>query len=239
MSAERGPYDRAVDDDPGAARALLSTRRLVVLDLDGPLTRLLPGEEYLRVTAGALELALSLGLEPDDELAAQTDHVQLLRLVAERDPEVGRAVERWCTDREGAAAATAPLADGAETFVTACLDRGAAVAVVTNNAPEAAAAVLSRGGAALAALPVHGRDPRRPERLKPSPHPLLAAADGAGVAPADAVMVGDSASDVHAATAAGMPCIGLSPDPGRRAELLSAGAAAVAPSLADLRRGRV
>src|SRR5699024_4040428 len=63
-------YDRAVDDDPGAARALLSTRRLVVLDLDGPLTRLLPGEEYLRVTAGALELALSLGLEPDDELAA-------------------------------------------------------------------------------------------------------------------------------------------------------------------------
>ncbi|WP_413450875.1 HAD family hydrolase [Georgenia phoenicis] len=221
-----------MDDD--AARALLSSRRLVVLDLDGPLTRLLPGQEYLRVTAGALELALSLGLEPDDELAAETDHVQLLRLVAERGPDVGRAVERWCTDRELTAAAGAPLAAGAETFVTACLDRGTAVAVVTNNAPEAAAAVLAKGGVLLAGLPVHGRDPERLDRLKPSPQPLLAAADGAGVRPADGVMVGDSASDVHAATAAGMPCIGLSPDPARRAELLAAGAVAAAPSLAAL-----
>ncbi|MCM3660904.1 HAD family hydrolase [Georgenia satyanarayanai] len=228
-----------MDDDLGAARALLSTRHLVVLDLDGPLTRLLPGQEYLRVTAGALELALSLGLEPDDELAAQTDHVQLLRLVARRNPEAGRVVERWCTDREVAAAAGAPLADGAETFVTACLDRGAAVAVVTNNAPEAAAAVLATGGPALAGLPVHGRDTARPEHLKPSPHPLLAAAEGAGVAPADAVMVGDSLSDVQAATAAGMPCIGLSPDPERRAELRAAGAVAVAPDLAGLGPGPV
>ncbi|WP_152192462.1 HAD family hydrolase [Georgenia satyanarayanai] len=228
-----------MDNEPRAARALLSTRQLVVLDLDGPLTRLLPGEEYVRVTAGALELALSLGLEPDDELATQTDHVQLLRRVAELNPQAGRTVEQWCTEREVAAAATAPLAPGAEAFVAACLGRGAAVAVVTNNAPAAATAVLSRGGAALAELPVHGRDPERPDRLKPSPHALLAAAGAAVVAPADAVMVGDSPSDVHAATAAGMACIGLSPEPERRAELLAAGAAAAAPSLVDLGPGPV
>ena len=45
-----------------------------------------------------------------------------------------------------------------------------------------------------------------PER-KPSPVPLLHIADGFGVAPGDALMVGDSRTDADAAQAAGMPLL--------------------------------
>ncbi|QDB78588.1 HAD family hydrolase [Georgenia wutianyii] len=218
-------------EDPGAARALLHTRRLVVLDFDGPVTRLLPGEEFLRVSAGALDLAVALGLAPDDELTGQTDHVQLLRLLSRRDPAVAREVERWCTAQEVAAARSARPVEAAASFVARCRERGTAVAVVTNNAPEAVRAVLAHGGPLLAALAVHGRDPAAPERLKPAPDMLLAAARDAGVHPDETVMVGDSTSDVEAATAAGMPCIGLSDSTERRAELIAAGAVAVVADL--------
>ena len=231
---ETGTSLATVMHDPRAARLLLLSRRLVVLDFDGPLTRLLPGEEYLRVTAGARELAFSLGIEPDDELARQTDHVQLLRLLDGRRPAVGRVVEQWCTEQEVAAATVARPVPTAGAFVRSCRARGADLAVVTNNAPSAVAAVLAHGGPDLASLPVHGRDPRRADLLKPSPHMLLSAAREARVVPSQAVMIGDSASDVLAATAATMACIGLSPDPGRRAELLRAGAEAVAADLAAL-----
>lgn len=205
-------------DHPDPARALLHSRRLVVLDFDGPLTRLLPGLEYLRVAAGALELATSLGVRADEELSGQRDHVQLLRALARRD----------------AAAARARPVPAAGAFVAECLARGVAVAVVTNNAPGAVTAVLARGARVLTGLPIHGRDPGALDRLKPAPHMLAAAAREAGRDPAAAVMVGDTASDVQAATAAGMACIGLSPNRARRSELLTAGAAAVARDLAAL-----
>src|SRR5690606_27418744 len=221
-------------DDVDAARALLASRRCVVLDFDGPVTRLLPGEEYLRVTEGAREIALSRGVPLDDELAAQTDHVQLLRLVARRDPAAGRAVERWCTARELAAARSAAPFPGVAAFVTACQARGTAVAVVTNNAPTAVAEVLARGGAPLAPLPVHGRDPEALDRLKPAPALVLDALRDVGVGPEEAVMVGDSPSDVEAAAAAVLPCLGLSPSSARRTELRAAGAVAAVPDLAAL-----
>ena len=221
-------------DDTDAARALLRTRRLVVLDFDGPVTRLLPGQEFRRVTAGALDLATSLGLVPDDELTGLTDHVQLLRLLARRDPAVAREVERWCTAQEVAAARSARPVEAAASFVAQCREQGTAVAVVTNNAPEAVRAVLAHGGPLLTALPVHGRDPAAPERLKPAPDMLLAAARDADVPPAEAVMVGDSTSDVAAAQAAGMPCVGLSESAERRGELLAAGAVAVVADLTAL-----
>lgn len=218
----------------GPARALLLSRRMVVLDFDGPVTRLLPGEEYLRVTEGALELALSRGVRPDDELTGERDHVQLLRALTQRDTAVARAVERWCTEQEVAAASRARPVPAAATFVTEFLARGAAVAVVTNNAPAAVSAVFAHGGPVLAQLPVYGREPGALDRLKPAPDMLTDATRDAGWEPADAVMIGDSASDVVAAAAAGMSCIGLSPVAARRTELLAAGAAAVVPDLATL-----
>ena len=65
------------------------------------------------------------------------------------------------------------------------------------------------------------------EQSKPAPDIVRAALDAVGVAPAEAVMVGDTVYDVRAANAAGVACIGLVCGGIGENELRDAGAAAV------------
>lgn len=71
-----------------------------------------------------------------------------------------------------------------------------------------------------------------PER-KPHPLPLLTCLETLGVTPGDAVMIGDSAADVGAAHAAGVPVI-LVPDGYTGAPAVTLGADYVVGSLAEL-----
>jgi HAD superfamily hydrolase (TIGR01509 family) len=65
------------------------------------------------------------------------------------------------------------------------------------------------------------------EQSKPAPDIVRAALDAVGVAPEDAVMLGDTVYDVRAANAAGVACIGLMCGGIGERELQEAGAAAV------------
>jgi HAD superfamily hydrolase (TIGR01509 family) len=69
---------------------------------------------------------------------------------------------------------------------------------------------------------------------KPAPDIVQVALAKAGVAPTDAVFVGDSVWDVRAALQAGVPCVGLKSGGTGRLELLEAGAIAVYDDAADL-----
>tara|TARA_R100000655_G_scaffold27437_1_gene55903 strand:+ start:180 stop:839 length:660 start_codon:yes stop_codon:yes gene_type:complete len=76
---------------------------------------------------------------------------------------------------------------------------------------------------------------------KPHPAMLEAALGDAGVAPADAVMIGDTSFDMEMAQAAGVRAIGVAWGYHEPGELLDAGASAVAETaqqLGDLIRGR-
>lgn len=76
---------------------------------------------------------------------------------------------------------------------------------------------------------------------KPHPAMLEAALGDAGVAPADAVMIGDTSFDMEMAQAAGVRAIGVAWGYHEPRELLEAGASAVAETaqqLGDLIRGR-
>jgi|TARA_Y100001933_G_scaffold172379_1_gene170608 phosphoglycolate phosphatase len=76
---------------------------------------------------------------------------------------------------------------------------------------------------------------------KPHPAMLEAALGDAGVAPADAVMIGDTSFDMEMAQAAGVRAIGVAWGYHEPRELLDAGASAVAETaqqLGDLIRGR-
>jgi phosphoglycolate phosphatase len=84
-------------------------------------------------------------------------------------------------------------------------DLGLRLAVVTNKPHPAAVAVLARCDLARWINVVIGGDPGVPP--KPHPQPLLAACRQLGVAPARAVMVGDSMVDVLAARAAGVAVV--------------------------------
>jgi len=87
----------------------------------------------------------------------------------------------------------------------ALADRGVAMAVVTNKRADLAVATLADAGLLGSFRRVVGGD-TCPTR-KPDPAPLLYALRELGVAPARALMVGDSANDVRAARAAGVPVL--------------------------------
>jgi phosphoglycolate phosphatase len=79
-------------------------------------------------------------------------------------------------------------------------DAGMSIGVVTNKQQRFAAALLHRLGLSGWVDVVVGGDTC--ERRKPDPQPLLFACDSLKIAPAAALMVGDSVNDVTAARAA-------------------------------------
>jgi beta-phosphoglucomutase-like phosphatase (HAD superfamily) len=70
--------------------------------------------------------------------------------------------------------------------------------------------------------------------MKPNPEPILMAASGLGVAPGACVLVGDSATDVEASRAGGIPSIGYANKPGKAERLARAGADVIVTSMADI-----
>jgi phosphoglycolate phosphatase len=82
---------------------------------------------------------------------------------------------------------------------------GMPIAVVTNKHWRFATGLLHRLGLMEWVNLVIGGDTC--ERRKPDPQPLLFACESLSIAPAEALMVGDSINDVKAARAAGIPIV--------------------------------
>jgi len=121
---------------------------------------------------------------------------------------------------------------GAAELVRACKQRGRRVILATSaGAPEL--------GAMRAALDVedaiddvtYSADV---QRTKPAPDIVQVALDKAGVGPADAVFVGDTAWDVRACQRAGVRCLAVLSGGISRAELTEAGAVQVYDSAQQL-----
>ena len=94
---------------------------------------------------------------------------------------------------------------GAREALVALHAAGLPLGVVTNKVHRFATGLLQRLDLAHYLRVVVGGDTC--ERRKPDPMPLLHACAQLGVAPASALMVGDSSNDVDAARAAGMPVV--------------------------------
>jgi phosphoglycolate phosphatase len=94
---------------------------------------------------------------------------------------------------------------GAREALAALYEAGVPLAVVTNKYHRFATGLLQRLDLARYLRVVVGGDTC--ERRKPDPMPLHHACAHLGVASVHALMVGDSANDVEAARAAGMPVV--------------------------------
>jgi phosphoglycolate phosphatase-like HAD superfamily hydrolase len=70
--------------------------------------------------------------------------------------------------------------------------------------------------------------------MKPHRHRLQAALDALGAVAAESIYVGDTVSDVTAASGAGMPCIGYVNKPGKAEAVAASGAALVTTSMGEL-----
>ncbi len=126
----------------------------------------------------------------------------------------------------------ARLYPGVRDGLAALADRGVHLGCITNKAARFTEPLLAALGVSEHFGIVLSGD-SLPEK-KPSPRPLLHAAAHFGIAPADALMVGDSISDVKAARAAGFPVVCVSYGYNHGLDIRSAGPDAVVDSLAEL-----
>ena len=186
--------------DPGAIRAVL-------LDLDGTLLDTAP-----EIAAAAADMLAELGLEPVPpsrvrefigkgipSLVRRTLEASLGRIPDER--RTGSGIESFFFHYEKRNGRLATAYPGVREGLTTLHTMGYALACVTNKAARFTLPLLkSTGLEAFFSAIVSGDTAAR---KKPAPDPVLAACSQLGVAPAEAVMVGDSANDALAARAAG------------------------------------
>jgi HAD superfamily hydrolase (TIGR01549 family) len=132
---------------------------------------------------------------------------------------------------EGHAQKWAPLREKCIPFhdvpelIRAVAGRGVKVVYCTSGAPEDIQDFRDKIGCDdVVAASVSSGDV---EQSKPAPDIVVAAIEAVGVAPEDAVMIGDTVYDVRAARAAGVDCIGLMCGGIGETELQEAGAVAV------------
>ena len=84
---------------------------------------------------------------------------------------------------------------------------------MSNNAVSAVTAYCTHTGLDAFIDSVSARRPQEVTKLKPHPHFLLESLHALGAKPRQAVMIGDSTSDIQAATAANVPAIAYANKP--------------------------
>jgi phosphoglycolate phosphatase-like HAD superfamily hydrolase len=152
-----------------------------------------------------------------------------------------RETELLLVEAEREAVRTAEITDGAEALLQSLMAsrRGTRrFAITSNNSAAAIDDLLAQERATVlrAAFQrqVHGRDPD-PDRMKPDPGCLIRALDGLGCRyPDEALLIGDSGSDLEAAKQVGIPFLGYGATDAKRAKLLESGARQLVADLREL-----
>ncbi|TWF86690.1 HAD superfamily hydrolase (TIGR01509 family) [Streptomyces capillispiralis] len=223
-----------------ALRKLVKGSRVVLWDFDGPVCRLFAGHSAERVADDLVSWLEGHGLHGllTDTERESPDPQVVLRALDRRHPgsDLVAELEQRLTHEELRATASAMPTPYADPLIRTWTAVGSRLAVATNNSPRVVRAYLdSRGLAPCFAPHIYGRT-QELNRLKPDPHCVNRALNAMGAAPATALMIGDTPSDLLAARAAGVPFLGYARTE-RKGELLrDAGATVVVDSLEPVLR---
>ncbi|WP_199921603.1 HAD family hydrolase [Intrasporangium calvum] len=215
-----------------SAAELVHAAKAILLDFDGPVTPLMPPP--VNAQAADHARAALTGVDIPADVAATTDHLAVLRWTATSAPDRLAAVEEACIAAELKAARACEPTAGALDFLRWCQQQGKPVVIVSNNAAGAITTCLNRFDAAGLIRGIVGREPRRPDLLKPHPSLVWAALDLAQVQADEAVLIGDSVTDVDVALATGSQAIGYAKNADRRRRLGAVGASSVVDSMFEL-----
>ncbi|MFC8848164.1 HAD family hydrolase [Micromonospora sp. NPDC057141] len=216
-----------------ALAPLVDRARVLLLDFDGPVCGVFARHPASAVAHELRRLLADRAVPLPAGIRHEPDPLAVLRFVATLGrPAVVRLVDEALTRAEVTAATTAEPTPYGREVIVAAHRTGRRVAVVSNNSAECVHAYLSARRLTGYVHPVVGRPEADPGRMKPDPYPVLVALRELGAEPTDCVLVGDSATDIEAAHAAGVAAIGYANKPGKRARL--AAADAVIDSMAEL-----
>ncbi|MGV1009178.1 MAG: HAD family hydrolase [Dermatophilaceae bacterium] len=213
---------------------LLRSKELLLLDFDGPITRLMPPPVNMQVAARVRRPFLSRGIALPPPLGDGGDPIALIRYAARYHPGILDEVEVLCRDAEVGAAARSKVGPGLKDLLSVWTANRGQTAIVTNNAPEAVTKFLAVQGIHVEGLTVHGRLTGHPELMKPHTYMLTQALTVHATPASSSILIGDQASDILAACRAGVTAVGLAKDARRAAELQSAGALTIVRSVSQL-----
>jgi phosphoglycolate phosphatase len=217
-------------DDPDALRQALAKAEALLLDFDGPICSVFAGIPA-PVIADQLRTILSDGGHPAPEATDPfdvLDHARTLR------PDEARYVEAAFTAHEAEAVATAQPTPGAHELMAAWHATGRPLAIVSNNSETAISAYLDRHDLRRYVTHVRARTgPTTP--LKPSTYLIDHAVSALHTTPAQAVLIGDSTTDITAAATAGVRSIGYANKPAKLATLTAVGAHLITTTITALR----
>ncbi|MFD0315857.1 HAD family hydrolase [Streptomyces flavalbus] len=193
-------------------RERISGARVVLWDFDGPICRLFARHRAELIARDMVDWLAARGLRGllrEEEIRSSDPHY-VLRAVGGRHPNsdlVAELEERLTTEELRATFTAMPTAY-ADPLIRTWAAVGARLAIATNNSPLAVRRYLDGRELTGYFTPhIYGRT-QRLDLLKPDPHSLRRALNAMGSAPGDALMIGDTPSDCHAATEAGVPFLG-------------------------------
>ena len=193
---------------PSAARTAARRLRAAIVDLDG--TMVDTADDF---TASLNGMLAELGARPiaRDEVVGYvgkgSEHLVRSVLGArfsadETEARFATALERYQAHYAEINGCHTRLYPDVEPGLAALSQAGVKLACVTNKPHRFAVALLEQYALARYFSVVLGGDSVK--RKKPDPQPMLAACAALGVAPSDAVAIGDSENDALAGRAAGM-----------------------------------
>lgn len=220
-----------IDDAAGILRGL----RCLLLDFDGPICSVFAGWPAAEVAEWMRSELRDRGHDLAAAARAIDDPMEVLRVAALQPNAAAADAEQLLATAELRCMETAQPTRGIHDLLRAAEMAGVERLVVSNNSEPAIRVYLRSRGIEHLFGHVIGRDPRRPQDMKPSPALLaraLARVDRLGRQ--HPVFVGDSVTDVTAGIAAGVPVVGYANKAGKAGLLKDAGAAVVITELEAL-----
>lgn len=202
--------------------------RALLLDFDGPVCSIFSGLKNYTAAQQMRAVVIEMGLPILTTVADSEDPLHVMRETAKvSSPEQTQRLDQALTQIECNAAAHArPTPFASETMESATA-AGVPIAIVSNNSRAAIVEYLTQQGLSHMITAVVGRPFAKPDLMKPHPYSLLAAVEILNVQASQAVLVGDSTTDIEAANHAAMLSIGFANKPHKLGHLSSAGATSI------------
>ncbi|MFB6397054.1 HAD-IA family hydrolase [Polymorphospora lycopeni] len=200
----------------GTPAALVALARYLLLDFDGPVCHLFAGLPARQIADELRDLIPEPSTALPEAVRMTGDPLAVLTHIARHgSAALSAEVERVLRAAETRAATSTMPTPYAARLIAVARHTGQRLAVVSNNSADAVTAYLGAHGLDRYIDVIVGRPARRPDRMKPNPWPVLAALDELHSSPDEAVLVGDSPTDVEAAHAAGVAVIGYANKPAK------------------------